>query len=58
MEHGKLCTDASGALLSKVSPVESCWSAQGKGTSGAPTRPKKPMQCPVADRLVVVQKLL
>ena len=40
MERGKLCTDASSALLSKVSPVESCWSGQEKGTSGGSTRPK------------------
>ena len=40
MEREKLCTDAIGALLRKVSPVESCWNAQGKGTSGSPMRPK------------------
>ena len=39
MEREKLYTDVSGALLRKVSPVESCWSVQGKGTSSGPTRP-------------------
>ena len=38
-EGEKLCTDASGALLRKVSPGKTCWSVQGKGTSGGPTRP-------------------
>ena len=39
-EREKLCTDARGALLRKVSRGSLAGASKGKGTSGGPTRPK------------------
>ena len=52
-EGEKLCTDASGPLFRKVSPVESAGALKGKEQVEAP-RDRIPMECRVADRRVVV----